>query len=412
MANSINNKIPFVPENTIDPAAGLNLSLNTIDALLQVLVQTVGANTPPAGVEGARHIVGTAPTGAWAGQANKLARYLDSAWQFFDARYVLNAADGLFYMRVATTWSVLASAPSLSAVQSFAGNKTLALADVNTYNVSSDTTAQTITIPAQATVVWLANAEIYAQQGGAGVLTITGATGVTINGVSGGSFSISSRYAVVRIKRTGSDAWTVSGGLANSLVSGPATAGNGNLAIFDGTTGKLIKDGGVVTAAGLALLDDASADAQRTTLGLGTAATRNALGSTGELYSRDSILGTVSQSGGIPTGAIIERGSNANGEYVRFADGTLEVTKVLTGTFDASTPYGSVFVSSLFQGGDMAATSVSAPAVTITAETSASSSYMIEGESSASSFSGFYITGFVAISGTYRASLTSKGRWF
>ena len=34
------------------------------------------------------------------------------------------------------------------------------------------------------------------------------------------------------------------------------------------------------------------------------------------------ILGTVSQSGGVPTGAIIERGSNANGEYVRFADGT------------------------------------------------------------------------------------------
>ncbi len=35
-----------------------------------------------------------------------------------------------------------------------------------------------------------------------------------------------------------------------------------------------------------------------------------------------SILGTVAQSGGVPTGAIIERGSNANGEYARFADGT------------------------------------------------------------------------------------------
>ena len=34
------------------------------------------------------------------------------------------------------------------------------------------------------------------------------------------------------------------------------------------------------------------------------------------------LLGTVSQSGGVPTGAIIERGSNVNGEYVRFADGT------------------------------------------------------------------------------------------
>jgi hypothetical protein len=34
------------------------------------------------------------------------------------------------------------------------------------------------------------------------------------------------------------------------------------------------------------------------------------------------IVGTVSQSGGAPTGAIIERGSNANGTYLRFADGT------------------------------------------------------------------------------------------
>jgi len=35
-----------------------------------------------------------------------------------------------------------------------------------------------------------------------------------------------------------------------------------------------------------------------------------------------NILGTVSHSGGVPTGAIIERGSNANGEYTRYADGT------------------------------------------------------------------------------------------
>lgn len=35
-----------------------------------------------------------------------------------------------------------------------------------------------------------------------------------------------------------------------------------------------------------------------------------------------AVLGTVSQSGGVPTGAIYERGSNANGEYVKFADGS------------------------------------------------------------------------------------------
>jgi len=49
-------------------------------------------------------------------------------------------------------------------------------------------------------------------------------------------------------------------------------------------------------------------------------------------YRRGNILGTVSQSGGVPTGAIIERGSNANGSYVRFADGTQECRTYKTAT--------------------------------------------------------------------------------
>lgn len=41
-----------------------------------------------------------------------------------------------------------------------------------------------------------------------------------------------------------------------------------------------------------------------------------------DVYRRSNAIGTVSESSGVPTGAIIERGSNANGEYVRYADGT------------------------------------------------------------------------------------------
>ena len=43
------------------------------------------------------------------------------------------------------------------------------------------------------------------------------------------------------------------------------------------------------------------------------------------------ILGTVSQVGGVPTGAVIESGSNSNGEYVKFADGTMICTGYYTG---------------------------------------------------------------------------------
>lgn len=36
-----------------------------------------------------------------------------------------------------------------------------------------------------------------------------------------------------------------------------------------------------------------------------------------------AIVGTVLQAGGVPTGAIIERGSSSNGAYTKFADGTM-----------------------------------------------------------------------------------------
>ena len=47
------------------------------------------------------------------------------------------------------------------------------------------------------------------------------------------------------------------------------------------------------------------------------------------IFSQNNILGTVNQAAGVPTGAIIERGSNANGAFVRWADGT----QLCTGTF-------------------------------------------------------------------------------
>jgi len=39
-------------------------------------------------------------------------------------------------------------------------------------------------------------------------------------------------------------------------------------------------------------------------------------------YNRSNSVGAVSQAAGVVTGAILERGANANGDYVRFADGT------------------------------------------------------------------------------------------
>jgi hypothetical protein len=66
------------------------------------------------------------------------------------------------------------------------------------------------------------------------------------------------------------------------------------------------------------------------------------------LLSREQMLGVVSQNAGVPTGAVIERGANANGEYVRFADGTQICTRrVSVSGLSISTASGSVFRASL-----------------------------------------------------------------
>lgn len=57
------------------------------------------------------------------------------------------------------------------------------------------------------------------------------------------------------------------------------------------------------------------------------------------------IVGTVSQNGGVPTGAIVERGSNANGEYVRFADGTQICWGLKTYSSGITSVAGGVYIS-------------------------------------------------------------------
>ena len=84
-----------------------------------------------------------------------------------------------------------------------------------------------------------------------------------------------------------------------------------------------------------------------------------------EVIQQGRIVGSVSQAAGVPTGAVIERGSNANGEYVRFADGTQICTKRVTLlNQNINTPFGSMFSSaSLLAGVTVYAASFIAPPV-------------------------------------------------
>jgi hypothetical protein len=64
-----------------------NEALRLLDVLVQGVVLTRGANVPPVGpAVGDRHLVGNAPTGAWAGQPRRLALWEATGWAFIEAK--------------------------------------------------------------------------------------------------------------------------------------------------------------------------------------------------------------------------------------------------------------------------------------------------------------------------------------
>lgn len=69
-----------------------------------------------------------------------------------------------------------------------------------------------------------------------------------------------------------------------------------------------------------------------------------------DVYGRANIVGTVSQSGGVPTGAVIQRGSNPNGTFERWADGSMTCVGSVTSVADvtASTSLAGGFRSGTF----------------------------------------------------------------
>lgn len=117
------------------------------------------------------------------------------------------------------------------------------------------------------------------------------------------------------------------------------------------------------------------------------------------LFGQQNILGSVTQAAGVPTGALIERGSSAAGEYVRFADGTQICTQTLTASASAG-------VAWTFPGAFIAA-----PVVVGTAQATVLSCVMLDAAAGATS---------CTISARDKAdarradtvTLTAIGRWF
>jgi hypothetical protein len=89
---------------------------------------------------------------------------------------------------------------------------TLVLTDQENKTVwLNNATAIDVTIPTNASVAFPIGTKINLMREGAGLPTITGATGVTVNGVSAGSVDINTRYQGCTLTKRGTDTWIASG---------------------------------------------------------------------------------------------------------------------------------------------------------------------------------------------------------
>lgn len=92
---------------------GFNPNSLTLDALAQIVLASVQTwNTPPTTpINGGTYIVGASPSGAFSGQANRLAVWSTalSAWRFYTPRagWIASTADGRVFHFNGTRWDAI-----------------------------------------------------------------------------------------------------------------------------------------------------------------------------------------------------------------------------------------------------------------------------------------------------------------
>lgn len=129
-----------------------------------------------------------------------------------------------------------------------------------------------------------------------------------------------------------------------------------------------------------------------------------------EVYNASTVIGPVSQASGVPTGAVIERGSNANGEYTRFADGTQMCWRIAP-AIACQTAQGALFMNATLQAWTYPAAFAVGTLPTVSGNGGSTARFMGGSSSSNTSFSYRVLSAF---SDATLASphLMAIGRWF
>ncbi|TNJ40954.1 DUF2793 domain-containing protein [Phaeobacter sp. B1627] len=245
-----------------------NAALQQLDLVVQLVMETIAAETPPADpVAGQVFALGAGPTGAWAGQGGRLAAWSDGAWLFLDPaegwRAWLRETDQLVVWQEGAWVSPdseirarlgIATSPDAQNPLAVAGPATLLTHAGAGHQLKINKAAVGETASLLFQSGWTGHAE----------MGLAGETAFSLKVSADGT----SWVEAIR-------ADPASGHLSGAAVQ--ATA-------YDTTAGRLMRaDWG---------------------------------------YGPGNLLGSVALSGGQPTGAVLEQGATADGAWLRLADGT------------------------------------------------------------------------------------------
>jgi hypothetical protein len=116
MDQSANLSLPYIMPSQAQKHITHNEAIRGLDALVQLAVLDRDLAVAPASpADGARYVVATGATGAWAGKSNKIAAFQDGGWLFYPPRTGWRAwiaDEGLLVAWDGTSWII--AGPSLN----------------------------------------------------------------------------------------------------------------------------------------------------------------------------------------------------------------------------------------------------------------------------------------------------------
>lgn len=295
--------LPFIQPSQAQKHVTHNEALKVLDAIVQLAVMDRSLTTPPTLASiGDRYIVPQAATGAWAGKTNDVAVFDGASWIFLTPlpgwhAEVISESEEVVFDEV-SGWQTGVQRPFSASRLGIS-----ATADAtNRLTVSSDATLLNNAGSGHQLKI---NKSLMGDT--ASMMFQTGYSGRAEIGLAGNDdLSI----------KVSDDGGTWSTGLSISADSGTVTFAQ-DVMISGQVQGDAVMQSATDVTTGRLMRADFG-------------------------YCPGNLLGSVSQSGAVPTGAVLERGSNADGEYLKLADGTLICTSpAFVG--DATTPIGGLF---------------------------------------------------------------------